>query len=861
MKAMRSDMSEYAEYYDVDIEDYIKPEPTQKECLSYLSTGAWIFFGGSRGGGKSELIHNIVITPFGERKIGDLKVGDILNNPDGSLQKVIYLHPIEYRDVFRLHFEDGTYTDCSDNHLWNVKVTSKRKTKSIAKLAMIESSGNPFICNDEVWTTQMIMDWLDRKESADETTKIKNQHITIPLTEPVRFTKSYKVNMRPIHPYLLGVMLGDGSFTMTTNTALHYDKPDEEIAERLRSFGYDVQSRSMHRVVSVPDAPVYLQRLKLDGTLSHTKFIPESYKYDTIENRKLLVQGLMDTDGYVDDRGHLSYTTVSEQLALDFQWLVRSLGAKATITSDIGKYRDSSGDIVECRRAYTVYFNSKINSELVWLPRKRERTLGKSFNGGISELRRRIVGWEHRGQDYMRCITVSNPNGLYLTDDFVVTHNSWLARASAFLVAHRYPGIVICIIRETESELVNNFIDKCPLEYPPDIFGYSIKRKDRIIMFDNGSKIIFQPLRNEQDAKKIQGIEYQYIIIDEANNFPITMIDAIKGSLRSAMNNDFVPTLLMTGNPGGLNDMYFKSRYINPNYSMWTPEELKYQHLYVYVKSMTSDNPYIDEAYYQNLGSLDEKRRRAWLEGDWDVFVGQFFTSFSMEKHVVDDFEIPQDWRIVAGLDLGFSKDHPTMCYWLAQDPVTLRIYVCHEYEAYSSIQRYVYDIAYINKTKFRNVLIYADKTMWNKNMLRQESDESPAMYFVREGLPLVAANNDRVNGWRMFKQWLHYENDQVPLLQFFRSCNKAITTLPLLKHATRMGSHTEDCDSRGPDDAADAIRYALVTGFEYPSETERVERQSYYNNVKPQTLETEYKIYNIYGDLNKTFASAAATF
>ena len=621
-------MADNHEYYEVDIADYIKPEPTQLECLSYIGSGGWVFFGGSRGGGKSEKLHDIVVTPFGEKKIGDLKVGDILNNPDGSLQKVIYLHPIEYRDVFRLHFEDGTYTDCSDNHLWNIKVTSKAKTKSKAKLAMMANSDNPFICNDDVWTTQMIMDWLDKKENADEDKTIKNQHITIPLTEPVRFTKSYKIDMRPLHPYLLGVMLGDGSFTMTTLNQLHYDKPDDEIAERLISFGYDVKTRGMHRVITMPHAFDFVKRLKLEKSVANSKFIPESYKYDTIENRKLLVQGLMDTDGYVDDRGHMSYTTVSEQLALDFQWLVRSLGAKATITSDIGCYKDKSGDKIECQRAYTVFFNSKINSELVWLPRKRERTLGKSFNGGISELRRRIVGYEKKEKDYMRCITVSNPNGLYLTNDFVVTHNSWLARASAFIVAHRYPGIVICIIRETESELVNNFIDKCPLEYPPDIFGYTIKRKDRIIQFDNGSKIIFQPLRNEQDAKKIQGIEYQYIIIDEANNFPITMIDAIKGSLRSSMGNDFIPTLLMTGNPGGLNDMYFKSHYIRPNYSMWTPEELKYQHLYIYVCSMTKDNPYIDEAYYQNLGSLDEKRRRAWLEGDWDVFVGQFFNNF-----------------------------------------------------------------------------------------------------------------------------------------------------------------------------------------------------------------------------------------
>ena len=201
------------------------------------------------------------------------------------------------------------------------------------------------------------------------------------------------------------------------------------------------------------------------------------------------------------------------------------------------------------------------------------------------------------------------------------------------------------------------------------------------------------------------------------------------------------------------------------------------------------------------------------------------------------------------------------MCYWLAQDPTTLRIYVCKEYECFASVQRYVYDISYINKTYFNNTIIYADKTMWNRNTIREEHDESPAMYFIREGLPLVKSNSDRINGWRMVKQWLHFENDQTPLLQIFKSCTKLIQTLPLLKHATRLGTSTEDLDSRGPDDAADALRYGLVTGFEYPSESEREERRSYYNNVKPHTLTDAYSVHNIYGNINKTYASALSTF
>ena len=213
------------------ISDYFTPYPKQKEVLPYLGKGKIIFYGGARGGGKMQPLDSIIITPYGERKMGDLKVGDIISNPNGSPQKIIQIHKHGEQEIYRLLFEDGASTEVGLEHLWVTRITSSGKTKI---------TDNDYLNDEEfgegtMMDTKSIIEWLDKKNQADDDKQIKKQHLCIPLCKPVKFTKSYKYDMRTIHPYILGVLIGDGSLTkssMSINT-VGYTGIDKEIDLRL----------------------------------------------------------------------------------------------------------------------------------------------------------------------------------------------------------------------------------------------------------------------------------------------------------------------------------------------------------------------------------------------------------------------------------------------------------------------------------------------------------------------------------------------------------------------------------------------------------------------------------------------------
>ena len=219
--------------------DYVQLNERQKVVMPYIGGGYVIFFGGNRGGGKMQSLDSIVMTPFGERKMGEIKEGDIISNPNGSPQKVIQVHEHPQKELYRLIFEDGASTECGLEHLWLIKKTSTNKTKVKSEYLKDELSDR-----GRIMDTRQIIKWLDDKNSAHDKATINNQHICVPLSEPIKFTKSYKIDMRPIHPYLLGVMIGDGCFTATSLNRLKYTSHDQEIADRLNSFGYEVSMLS-----------------------------------------------------------------------------------------------------------------------------------------------------------------------------------------------------------------------------------------------------------------------------------------------------------------------------------------------------------------------------------------------------------------------------------------------------------------------------------------------------------------------------------------------------------------------------------------------------------------------------------------
>ena len=214
------------------------------------------------------------------------------------------------------------------------------------------------------------------------------------------------------------------------------------------------------------------------------------------------------------------------------------------------------------------------------------------------------------------------------------------------------------------------------------------------------------------------------------------------------------------------------------------------------------------------------------------IFQGQFFEEWNEEVHAVDDFPIPNNWQKQIGLDIGYTTKHPTVCLWGAQDPETLDIYIYKEYTGKPGNEGGC-DELYAKTIQVMMAgeevpLCWADPSAFNKNSRHEHVSESTAFYFMREGLVLQRASNDRINGWRATKQWLHWHGRKSPKLKFFRSCYKTIQALPSMRYNTRATTNLEDLDTtQSLDDYADALRYMVHSGFIYPGPSYMQEHDS----------------------------------
>lgn len=379
----------------------IKPQPGPQ--WDFLATEADIcIFGGSAGGGKAQPLSEPVLTPFGFRPMGSIKVGSKVVSAHGRPAEVIQIFPQGVQPVYKVTFIDGAEVRCTKDHLWLASEARKR-----GKLEHRHGW--------RVYTTESLIEELS-----------KGKNMLTPLCGPVQFTRRRAGGV--IKPYTLGAILGDGC---TVSDMITIDGADEEIFEHIRQEGYTLKeyregtgrNSRCFGFQNFSKERRWLSNMKLKCR-SYEKYIPEGYKYAGLEDRYSLIQGLMDTDGYADTRGHCAFCSTSKRLAEDMQWLIRSIGGKATITEKSPVCVFPDGSRKTCKTAYEVYIQTPDNEKLFSLERKKARCRGKQFNGGNSELKRRIISIEPCGEEECQCIRVDEPDGLYVTKDFVVTHNT-----------------------------------------------------------------------------------------------------------------------------------------------------------------------------------------------------------------------------------------------------------------------------------------------------------------------------------------------------------------------------------------------------------------------------------------------------
>lgn len=373
------------------------------------------------GSGKGHPNSEVLPTPNGYTQVGDIKVGDYVYDENGYPVKVIGVYPQGKKHLYEAVFSDGTHVPCNDEHIWSVRSRSDHyKDGSYQNMTLRE-----------------LMDaGIHRDQGRGDGSVLNNWFI--PVNEPLHRDEV----QLPLDPYVLGVLIGDGCLTDTVRT-LEISSNDEhviaEVAERIGALGYK-QRPGCYSWIFLCDAEIFghkwYQRTDfaglsgdLDcvfGQYSRNRAIPSVYKFGSIAQRRLLLQGLMDADGCITnkDRLNASFSTKSAQLALDVKELATSLGMRASITMS---ERVNKG--VE----YEVYFRIdpferrnlflKAQSKLAAFDEGVESRVRK-FNRHYDDMALVDV-IDTKTEVDMTCIYVDSPTHLYQVGrNHIVTHNT-----------------------------------------------------------------------------------------------------------------------------------------------------------------------------------------------------------------------------------------------------------------------------------------------------------------------------------------------------------------------------------------------------------------------------------------------------
>lgn len=372
------------------------------EVISGLNAPDLLIIAARPAMGKMENVNNMIVTPNGKIRMGDIKVGQKICGSDGNIYNVTGVFPQGIKDSYRVYFDDNTYVDCGLEHLWEVTTRADRK-----------SSKDKF----SVLTTEQLMKNIYLADG--------RKNYALRLTRPVHF-EAQEIN---IYPYNLGVYLGDGYNGSDSHTCL-ISNCEPDIINKFNSLLSENDSLNIsekdHRIIrkkmnhSPSDFYTEIERLGLNSKVSSEKFIPKAYLYNSIENRLELLRGLIDTDGFIptENRNQIEYTTTSKQLCEDVLELVRGLGGKASYQEKQGAYTKNEQKIV-VKQYYRMYLS--LPEDII--PVSSKKHLAK-YNPEKRYHKKYITKIESVGQTEMQCIRVDSPDHLYITEGYNLTHNT-----------------------------------------------------------------------------------------------------------------------------------------------------------------------------------------------------------------------------------------------------------------------------------------------------------------------------------------------------------------------------------------------------------------------------------------------------
>ena len=375
---------------------------------------------------------------------------------------------------------------------------------------------------------------------------------------------------------------------------------------------------------------------------------------------------------------------------------------------------------------------------------------------------------------------------------------SWALRRKLVGLCLCYPGIRCLLVRRSYAELKANHVRPLEEEYG-ELLTY--RESDKSLLFPNGSRITLGFCASDRDTLRYQGQEYDIIAIDEATQLSEYQFSIFKACLRGV--SDAPRRMYLTCNPGGVGHAWVKRLFVERQfYDGENPDD------YRFIPAQVYDNPVLMKAepdYVRQLESLPKKLKEAWLYGRWDVFEGQFFPEFRPEIHVCAPAAIPRDLRCFISLDYGFDMLAALLIGVDKNGNLFVLKEICLPDLTLRAAAERVAELAAERSVEYA----VASPDLWNR---RQDTGKSgfEIMQSTPGMPPMSPADNRRIPGWRILREYLSPRKDQ-PVLRISSECETLIRSLPALL-----------CDAIHPEDASnephsvthapEALRYGVMS-------------------------------------------------
>ena len=397
---------------------------------------------------------------------------------------------------------------------------------------------------------------------------------------------------------------------------------------------------------------------------------------------------------------------------------------------------------------------------------------------------------------------------------------SWALRRKLVGLCLRYVGIRCLLVRRSYAELKSNHVHPLLAEYG-ELISYS--EGEKRLSFPNGSTITLGYCGSMRDCLRYQGQEYDVIAIDEATQLSEHQFSIFKACLRGV--SDVPRRMYLTCNPGGVGHAWVKRLFVDRDFR---PDEDPND--YRFISAQVYDNPTLMQAdpdYVRQLETRPQKLRDAWLYGRWDVFEGQFFPEFRTDVHVLAPASLPSQLRYFAAIDYGFDMLAALLCGVDEKGNLFVVREICCPDRTLREAAELIAELCRGRRVEYA----VASPDLWNR---RQDTGRSG--FEIMQGVtgmpPMCAADDRRVPGWRVLREFLNCESGS-PDLRISADCQTLINSLPALL-----------CDANRAEDASgephavthapEALRYAVMSRFSAWREDEIPDRNFRFLNAKP---------------------------